>query len=681
MSARAFACALAAIAVIGLAASRGLTSPQDPARSSQTFRTGTDAVTVDVSVRAGGKMVGDLSASDFVLLDNGVQQRIDNVESAPMPIDVTLVADVSGDQRGSWIEPEESAKVPVNFDARVQQIARLLRPDDRLRAIAVDTYVHEVFGLKAPSAVPPVRAVRNGGLSALYDAIIAAMLQPVGANRRHVVLVATKGRDTISTATPEAIRFIADRSDVLLHIVTMETEADNDVARARSQCANQGLCTPTRRFWVPFTRNVFDSTPVEGGGFNHPLTPAGNVLAEASTLSGGALHRAAMFSSPSTGGVFREAFDAFRQSYQLRYTPQGVKREGWHTLAVTVPRIPDAQVRARRGYSIDVSPASAAPTARPPMPTTFDEFVDAYTRSDYTPVARALRSWPDPSALIRRLDEGGNPWPAAPRREAVFALELTEAGMFSKQPVAHEYARRLLNRFHRLLRHPFEADAFERDWLWAEITILEGTIRPLVTQSFINYALERFPDDPRFLLAKAIATDQMFPFIGAVPTAAQSPSGTATAEHVAKVTAQYLAVMKFPETTPEAHVRLGWFLHRVGRDDEALEQLDAVQDASSPDRALRYLRQLFRGHVLVGLGRDNDAIAAYRAALALWPDAQSPQVSLMNSLLKVGNRAEADELAEGIQTAPMGTDPWFSYWLGDYRFFPNAMARLREQIR
>jgi len=449
-----------------------------------------------------------------------------------------------------------------------------------------------------------------------------------------------------------------------------------------------GLCWPTRRFWVPLMRATMSTIPLGEGGFNHPLLPDGLALAEAAALTGGALHQAAMFTEPTPAGVFRQAFDEFRQSYQLRYTPQGARREGWNALTVTVPGAPNATVRARRGYAITAPAAQPKRYATSPAPdasrapATFDELIEAYSRDDYQAVTAALRSWQDPSPLIRRLDATGNPWPAAPRREAALALEIAESGLFSRRQATQDEARNLLLRFQRLIRHPLEPDAFERYWLWAELTIVQGKIRPGLAEPFVRHALTRFPEEPRFLLARAIVTDQMFPFMGAVPSSAQTLTGTATQSHAANVAQQYGAAIKLPETATEARVRLAWFLHRVGRDDDALAQLDEVQDESSKDTVMRYLHQLFRGHIQMGLGRHDAAVQAFRTALERWPGAQSAQVALMNALVHTGRREEAAAMAERIQTAPGdGADPWLAYWHGDYRFYLAAMSTVREMIR
>jgi Bacterial transcriptional activator domain. len=90
------------------------------------------------------------------------------------------------------------------------------------------------------------------------------------------------------------------------------------------------------------------------------------------------------------------------------------------------------------------------------------------------------------------------------------------------------------------------------------------------------------------------------------------------------------------------------------------------------------LRQLFLGHVLWSLTRQDEAVQAYRAALALAPSAQSARVALMNALFMRGDRAAAEALSEQVQATVDDTDPWWMYWQGQYRLHALAMARLRR---
>jgi tetratricopeptide (TPR) repeat protein len=664
-------------------------SPAVPARPARK-----DTVAVDVSVRAGNTPVTGLSAADFVLLDNGVRQRIDSVETTPIPLDVTLMLDLSGDQRGMRADPVSPIALANEINNSVRQVTQLLRPDDHLRVLGIDSSIRQIVPLQPVSSVKPVVEVSAGGLSSLYDGLVAALLQPVEPTRRHLVVVTSKGNDTISATSAEAVRAIAGATDARLHVVMLEREADNQDSRFRLQCtgvvpegaaevppdSTVGLCWPTRRFWVPFDRRTMETIPGVDNTPVHRLLPTGRLLADASAVTDGRLHQGAGLTEQTPVSVLRAALDEFKQSYVLRYTPQGVIPAGWHALSVSVPRSSGATVRARPGY---VLPApDPAPRPLSTSLATYPDLVTLYSGSEYETVARLLRGWRDPEELIKRLDEDGNPWPATPRREAIFALELAEAGLFARRQESFEDAVALLKRFQNLVRDPLGPSAFERYWLWAGLTILQGKIRPNTAETFVLHALVRFPEEPRFLLARAIVTDQMFPFTGVMRSSAQTAAGAATVDHIARVIEQYTAAMKAPETATEARVRLAWFLFRVGRYDEALARLDEVRDDPSNDRALSYLHQLFRGHIQVALGRPAAGVDAFRRAIDRWPTAQSPYVGLMHALVQTGARAEAEAIAEHIQTAPADqTDPWFTYWLGDYRVYPAAIARLQEMIR
>jgi hypothetical protein len=89
-----------------------------------------------------------------------------------------------------------------------------------------------------------------------------------------------------------------------------------------------------------------------------------------------------------------------------------------------------------------------------------------------------------------------------------------------------------------------------------------------------------------------------------------------------------------------------------------------------------------RGQILRAQGRLDEAERAYRAALTTWPGAQSAQVALMTLRLTRGDRQEAAKLADATETASDNQfDPWWTYWLGDYRAYPAIVAKLREMVR
>jgi tetratricopeptide (TPR) repeat protein len=525
-------------------------------------------------------------------------------------------------------------------------------------------------------SLPPLLPPDSNGLGALYDSLISALLQPVEPARRHVIVASTKGFDTVSSVDAAAVRAVSERSDALLHLVALEQAMDNDAQAAGFQCGLLGFCWPTRRSWIPVQRRLIGPAP------EHRVLADGMILRDAAQLTGGHLHRTTVGGVPTLSGTFRRAFDDFRSGYVLRYTPEGVDRGGWHAIQVRVPRNRSYTVRGRNGYGID---ETAPPATPPPLPeelTTLADLIAAYDRAAFQPVVVGLRQVPDPARLIRDFEDAGNPWPAAPRREAAFAIELAESAVYSARSATRREAYDLLARFTRLVRHPLGPDQCERYWPFAALTQLEGAIRPDATEPFVERALDRFPDEPRFHLSRAVVRDQRWAGDRIVGDDVVDASGAPTAGHIAAVRSAYTAAMAFPETAVEARVRLAWFLHRTDQHDEALALLNEAGSLPNAEPAMQYLRHLFAGRVLEALARHDDAAAAYRAALTVWPAAQSARVALMNTVLQQGAREPAEVLAGQVQAeTDERLDPFWVYWQAQYRLYPAVMARLREMSR
>lgn len=645
-----------------------------PDQPVQTFRTATDAVLVDVSVRLDGRPVTDLRVEDFVLTDNGVRQRIESIESTAVPIDLTLIVDLSGNSHRRWTTAPARTERDAGLRRELDGVRALLRPEDRIRVLAIDRHVQLLTPMSPATTPLTFRSYESDGLAALYDTIAAAMLHPTEPARRHVVIAQTKGEDTISSIDARALQSIAERSDTLFHLVLMETALDSDDAAAGFQCEYMGICWPTRQFWAPFKRRLVGARPF------HALTGDGTALATSAEATGGGLHKASGLSVPTLTSTFTRTFEDFRSGYVLRYTPRGVARAGWHAIEVKVPSR-NYVVRSRRGYAIEGDGPAPGGTAgsTPADMTTLRGLIDAYEARSYEAVVEGLRRVKDPARLIREFQDRGNPWPAAPRREAVFAIELADTVVFSPREEIRKEGYALLERFTRLVRHPLEPDTFERYWHFAVLTMLEGSLRPGVTRTFVERALQRFPNEPRFILSRAIAADVAWLTTRSAssPTSADEPSVDAST-----VREYYEAAIQLPEVATEARIRYAHFLLRSGQSRLALAQLDLAGKGAIADVHLRYLHALFKGHVLDALDQQADAAAAYRAALEIVPRAQSGRVALMNTLLLLGDRAGAEALAETIQAElepPL--DPWWMYWQGQFRLYGAAMARVREMSR
>lgn len=662
------------LAALTMAGAVAVLAGQEPPQ--QTFRAGTDVVMVDVSVRDGKLVVTGLTAADFVLTDNGVRQPIESVEATSVPIDVTLVVDVSGNPGMAWRTAAKASEVAAGVQREVSQVAGILRPVDRLRLVTIDRYVRQMWPFLPVNALPPVRGLEGDGLASTYDALTAVLLQPVGPARRHVVIARTKGVDTMSAVNAGALGAIAGKSDARFHLVLMEEALTNDGAARAWQCANIGQCWPTVRSWIPHKNWLIDDSPF------HRITTSGLLVKAGVEATGGGWHQAQALSVPSLAGTFKETFDTFRSSYMLRYTPQGVTRSGWHTIDVTVPGRRSVSVNARRGYGVDEEiPPSATPVPAPNARLrTVPELTAAFERGAIGQVQDSLRRHVAPLLVMKDFQEEGNPWPGSPRLEAAFALVVSEPLVFSPKAADRTAAQAFLERYWSLVRHPLDPDDFEAEWMYAALTMLQGAIRPAAVEPLIERTIARFPYDPRFVLLRAINSEQRS-LPGTRLTVYETP-GAPRPEIAAVVRQQYLEAIAYPSIAGEARIRLSWMLYRSGNHEEALSQLMQAGAAPLPDTELRYLQQLFLGHVFGATGDHERSIGAYRAAAAILPGAQSARVGLMNALTLRGERAEAEALADFIQTTrDQSQDPWWSYWQGQYRMHPQAMRRLIEMAK
>ncbi len=281
----------------------------------QVFKLAVDGVAVDVLVTRGGRPVADLTAADFVLRDNGVEQRIESVMLEDVPITLLMAIDTSGSVHGELLAQLKSA---------AKAAASALRPVDRVGLLA---FSHGLRLLVPPPVVASevvgyVDALEAGGDTSVYDATFAALTMRERAPGRTLVLVFSDGDDTASWLDPRDVVAAAQRSDVVVHAVVVERSLPRgNAALSRTAVA----------------RRLFDYEP-------HLF--AGVFLSRLVEDTGGSLHQA---SSAGLSSVFVRVVNEFRSRYVLTYTPQGVSSQGWHALDVNV-RFQRADVQARRGY-------------------------------------------------------------------------------------------------------------------------------------------------------------------------------------------------------------------------------------------------------------------------------------------------------------------------------------------
>jgi hypothetical protein len=270
-----------------------------------TFRTRTDVVSVNVSVKQGRQPVGNLTSGDFALTDNGVEQTVDALALARMPIDLTLVIagyeTLNRDDRDAYFRALTSAS----------DVRRSLLAKDRLRLVSVHNDILGRLVSLEESLLPREMEIdRLLGVS-LVDGLFYAMAWPVEPDRRHLVVAFTDGFDRFSVLDREMLPRLVAHSDAVLHVVL----------RANAAYA-QG---PLRSEWE--------------------IGQA--IVSEAARRTGGTVRTATDTTQDLTAII-----EDYRTSYVLQYTPRATPAPGWHELRVRVTRAGRFDVRAKHGYEV-----------------------------------------------------------------------------------------------------------------------------------------------------------------------------------------------------------------------------------------------------------------------------------------------------------------------------------------
>jgi hypothetical protein len=274
------------------------------------YRAATDVVEISAAVTVGRRPASGLAAEDFEVIDNGVRQHVLSVASESVPIDVTLVLDVSGSVDRMLQDAIKQAVVRVQTQ---------MRPADRISILTFNQRVREVLGQVAGARLSLDGLVQASGQTSLNDAIAVAVVSPPVEDRRHMALVFTDGVDTASFLEPSTVLAVAGRSRTAVFIVARAWPRD-----------------------VPleFFHQLADAT----GGFVQQVNPVQVIQQDAQHLE-----------MRATGDLLDEtfvrAFDEFRSSYVVRYVVTGVPREGWHDVAIRVIKAGRTyRVRARQRY-------------------------------------------------------------------------------------------------------------------------------------------------------------------------------------------------------------------------------------------------------------------------------------------------------------------------------------------
>jgi len=134
-----------------------------------------------------------LAATDFVVVENGVQQKVESFHEALDPVSIALTLDASGSMVKAADTVRETAR----------EFVRAVRKEDKLTMVTFADEVrveHEASADRALSMAAIDKYVAKGG-TALYDGLWDSLLQLKKENGRRAIVLLTDGRDENNPGT------------------------------------------------------------------------------------------------------------------------------------------------------------------------------------------------------------------------------------------------------------------------------------------------------------------------------------------------------------------------------------------------------------------------------------------------------------------------------------------------
>lgn len=289
-------------------------APMSARQQAPTFRAVVDVVTIDAFAHRDRQPLVGLSAADFIVRDNGVEQRIDALGTTDSA-HIIIGLDLSGSVDGEILEQLRNGVRAVTRQLTSRDRVSLFTFADGLRVLARAQEPHAGLDL----ALVQMKA---GGSTTLNDAVVLGSTLARTDERPAVLLLFTDGEDTGSWATGSRALDVLRRTDVVVY---------------------------------PIGAGLADALtgPLAAPYFEHPtwIAPTASdslrMLQALADTSGGEFLRVRR--DARLAETFAGILARYRTRYLLSFTPASAGDGRWHRLEVRLRTRPGAVV-AREGY-------------------------------------------------------------------------------------------------------------------------------------------------------------------------------------------------------------------------------------------------------------------------------------------------------------------------------------------
>lgn len=210
------------------------------------FGTVVDVTSVELPVtvldRSSGLPVADLTAEDFTVLEDGVEQTITHCSlHRDLPIRLGIVVDTSGSMEKTLPEVQ---RVVMGF------LRSFLRPRDRayIETFSDQPDILASFTADFETLENALLALYPDRSTAFYDSVIMGLFQFAGVRGRRSMVVLTDGADTASSHTYDEVIDYAQRTGVTIYTIGINIPSSQVLTRY--QLSNLAKVTGGRSFFL-----------------------------------------------------------------------------------------------------------------------------------------------------------------------------------------------------------------------------------------------------------------------------------------------------------------------------------------------------------------------------------------------------------------------------------------------
>jgi VWFA-related protein len=303
-------------------------------RDSDVIRVETDLVTIPVRVRTkSGKPVSNLRQQEFIVFENGLEQRIEFFSGEDQPFTVALLLDMS---YSSVFKLNEIHSAALRFLGQ-------LKTNDKIMVVSFDERVHVLCEATSDRKVLriAIEGSKIGSGTGLYSAlerVIDEKLRPIP-GRKAIVLL-SDGVDTSSknTSVADVVRIVS-AEDILIYPIRYNTF--DDVQRSRRTTAPVLYDDQDRPYIL--------ETPRVKGEREQDYAEANEFLNKVAEETGGRVYKVS--STTNLDEAFTNIANELRKIYSLGYYPSEHRLPGSrYDITIRVYR-PDLLVHARESYT------------------------------------------------------------------------------------------------------------------------------------------------------------------------------------------------------------------------------------------------------------------------------------------------------------------------------------------